>query len=509
MDRLYGPLKSAQYSKCDEIEKRRQKAGAPCTLTRCDLGEILNGKPGSENRPMADTLNTKNIGHAWKECGHCVALHLLAEPGVRFEFEDGTVVEDGGVCTRANEQEPILRHEARDDGKGTKEQNQVALLKAQQKSDCAALVVAGYDPSAVEDIAEVKKSNMRPASVIDACDEYALIERFITMMPHTAGARHLAIGSKAINSKITLLAQLEIIVRDAQRKKETAQKNIKAATTKRSKVTALRASKTPDKYTLTDWRLLVGYKFSHVPDGITVERPQGGVTKAPLDELKSLHEKLCGYDSGEDDEDAGDTDPLLCEGHRLSDADKLLQRVLAATGEQSVLDPDGNPRPELSNLAALQSPSADSATVASPSAVSPVASPASNDWVRHGPETVVGGIKGHIMLNTVTAETKFAPVQSATSNDTDDGFQEEAPARQTRSANACVSVPTPASMPVPNARPRRKRTATTTNAAEKRPRGATQTTSTQRPKRKRNPNWLQEQRDDFEDGQARSEYSRK
>ena len=111
------------------------------------------------------------------------------------------------------------------------------------------------------------------------------------------------------------------------------------------------------------------------------------------------------------------------------------------------------------------------------------------------------------MLNTVTAETKFVPLESAASDDVDDGF-EEAPARQTRSANPCVSVPSLAPMPVPNAHPRRKRATTSTNATKKRPRGATQT-NTARPKRKRDPNWLQKQRDDFEDRQAQSEYSRK
>ena len=88
----------------------------------------------------------------------------------------------------------------------------------------------------------------------------------------------------------------------------------------------------------------------HIPADVEISKPAGGLgprLRDPL--LTTLFEQVKGYESPEEEEDDGEIDPIMVGEYRLSDYDKLLQRVKALDGVETYVNEQGAPLPALSN----------------------------------------------------------------------------------------------------------------------------------------------------------------
>ena len=72
-DNIYEKFKKEIYAKADAIETRRKLEGEDSTLTRKDLGELINGKPGDsiEEKPFDSAFSKESITSSFAKIGAC------------------------------------------------------------------------------------------------------------------------------------------------------------------------------------------------------------------------------------------------------------------------------------------------------------------------------------------------------------------------------------------------------------------------------------------------------
>ena len=120
-DNIYEKFKKEIYAKADAIETRRKLEGDDYTLTRKDLGELINGKPGDsiEEKPFDSAFSKESITSSFAKIGACPLTRnsLFNNPKLRRGAD-------------ANSTDPLAR------GQATKTDKHAAAL-----AECEALGV--------------------------------------------------------------------------------------------------------------------------------------------------------------------------------------------------------------------------------------------------------------------------------------------------------------------------------------------------------------------------------
>jgi hypothetical protein len=280
-DQIYGPLKQAITTKADSIETKRRALGVDPTLTKKDLGELLNGKPGEpvEERPFDLSHSQEGIISAWEAVGAVPSTRnaLVNNPKLRREGD-------------AQSSDPMARAQGQQ-----AEAHAVALKRCDE---------LGLNTIPVADVPKGKGKKKTTFSVGPSTEE-GQVQRIIESRGVSAGSMFIAVGAQAMNGAVALRGLVKRAQAEAQKERtESAKKKADSLALRDRAQEILAQGKADDSLSDSELADLLKWKLG----------PRGGISKlgTKAKKLEKWREVKDGPDA--DDEEEEDAEPLPYEG---------------------------------------------------------------------------------------------------------------------------------------------------------------------------------------------------